>query len=398
MNFAPSAVSWRWRIPALGLAQIIAWGSMFYAIAVIAGEIAGELGLSSATVFGAYTLSLVISGLLAPLSGRLIDAGHCRAVLGGSSLLGAAGFALLAVAEGPVVLFLAWAVLGLAMGSGLYDAAFGVLHRTVPAVDYRRAVTALTLFGGFASTVFWPLTRLLVEQGGWRHAAWVFVALHLLLTLPLYLMAVPRVQHLALETHARRAAGPALSGLALRRFRWLAAALALASFVVSVLSAHLITLLTLGGLSGAHAIFVGALFGPTQVVARIFEYIVARKVRAVTVGSFAFAAMVLAQVALGLAAETLLLPVLFALLYGASNGIMTIIRGTVPAQLFAEVPGFAALLGRLALPSFIAKAGAPFVFALLLDQGLPRAEGCVLLFCLALAASACYERARRLHG
>lgn len=395
MNTRTLPASWRWRIPALGIAQIIAWGSMFYAIAVMAGDIASELGLASSTVFGAYSLSLVISGLVAPLSGRLIDAGHCRAVLGGSSLLGAVGFALLATTDGSGMLFLAWAILGLAMGTGLYDAAFGVLHRTVPAAGYRRAVTALTLFGGFASTVFWPLTRLLMEQGGWRHAAWVFVALHLLCALPLYLAAVPRVIGLPIQTHASRATGPVLSNLAQRRFRWLAAALALASFVVAVLSAHLITLLTLGGLPGAQAILVGALFGPTQVLARMIEYLMASRVKAVTVGSFAFGALVVAQLALGLSADTLLLPVLFALLYGASNGIMTIIRGTVPAQLFADVSGFGALLGRLALPSFIAKAGAPFVFAVLLDQGLSRGMGCSLLLCLALLASLCFERARR---
>lgn len=398
MTLGTTSTHWRWRIPALGLAQIIAWGSMFYAIAVMAGDIARDLGLSGAAVFGAYSLSLVISGLLAPLSGRLIDAGYCRAVLGCSSLLGAAGFALLATAHGPLKLFLAWAVLGLAMGSGLYDAAFAVLHRTVPATGYRRAVTALTLFGGFASTVFWPLTRLLMEQGGWRHAAAAFAVLHLLCALPLYLAAIPRVERLPMLAHPTSVSGPSLSPMALRRFRWLAAALALASFVVAVLSAHLITLLTLGGLPGAQAILVGTLFGPTQVLARMVEYGVARRVKAVTVGSFAFGALVAAQLALGFAGELLLLPVLFALMYGASNGIMTIIRGTVPAQLFAEVTGFGALLGRLALPSFIAKAGAPFLFALLLDQGLSRLMGCSLLFCLAVLASACYERARRLSG
>ncbi len=398
MNTSTLQASWRWRIPALGLAQIIAWGSMFYAIAVMAGDIAEDLGSSDAAVFGAYSLSLIISGFVAPLSGRLIDAGWCRAVLGGSSLLGAAGFALLATAQGHVTLFLAWAVLGLAMGVGLYDAAFGVLHRTVPAAGYRRAVTALTLFGGFASTVFWPLTRLLMEQGGWRCAAMTFAVLHLLCALPLYLAAIPRVERLPVPAHTVSAGRPSLSALALRRFRWLAAALALASFVVAVLSAHLITLLTLGGLPSAQAILVGTLFGPTQVLARMVEYGVARRVKAVTVGSFAFGALVMAQLALGFAGELLLLPVLFALMYGASNGIMTIIRGTVPAQLFAEVAGFGALLGSLALPSFIAKASAPFLFALLLDQGLSRFMGCSLLFCLAVLAWACYERARRIDG
>lgn len=384
---------WRWRLPALGLAQIIAWGSLYYAIALISRDLARVTDVTQATVFGAFTLALVVSGLTAPLTGRLVDAGHGRRVLAVSAGLAATGFALLAAARGPILLFAAWSVLGAAMGCGLYDAAFAVLHRLVPLRQYRRAVTQLTLFGGFASTVFWPLTEVLLARWGLSGVLWTFASLQLAVSMPLYLSALPRRTALPAPDLAR--GHPTAFPVARSpRFLALAAAFALASFAVSVVSVHLIALLTAGGLAAGDAVLIGALFGPMQVLARVVEYRYASRFAAVSVGSVSFLLLSLSLVVLTQTGTSLLLPVGFALLYGAGNGIMTIVRGTVPAQLFVGEPAFGALLGQLALPSFVAKAIAPFLFALLL-AATSRASALAMLLAVSLLAWGAFEVARR---
>lgn len=385
---------WRWRMPCLGVAQIIAWGSLYYGIALLAADLALATGVARTTVFGAFTLALVISGLAAPLAGRLIDGGHGRAVLAGSALLAVPGFLLLAHAGGPVTLFLGWAVLGAAMGIGLYDAAFAALHRVVALPHYRRSVTQLTLFGGFASTVFWPLTSWLIDRYTAQGALIAFALLHLGVCLPLYLIALPRPS--VRTPIAHQSGDPARSRVTRSaRFLALASAFSLAAFAVSVVSVHLITLLVAGGLADEDAVLVGALFGPMQVVARIVEYVSAPRVSALTVGSASFALLCAALLILGQSGSVLFWPVLFALCYGAGNGIMTIARGTVPAQLFAEEPGFGKLLGQLARPAFVAKAVAPFLFSLLLAE-VSRELAIAMLLGVGLAAWAAYECARRI--
>lgn len=395
--------SWAWRLPAIGVGQIIAWGTLYYALAVMGPLIAADLQCALPALYGAFTLSLVASGVIAPTVGRLIDHGHGRRVLCASALLGALGFCWLGSANGLVALYGSWLVLGIAMGAGLYDAAFAVLHRGVDAADYRRAVTVLTLIAGFASTVFWPVTRWWCEAWGWRATVFAFAGLHVLVGCPLYALAVPaRPSAPAAAALDQAAAPPTMDHALRRRFHWLAGAFALATFAFSGLSVHLITLLTLGGLSLASAVFVGTLIGPLQVFARIVEYLCARRARSTTVGSTAFALLVFALAALWLA-DTVrpgaaAWAIAFGMLYGCSNGVMTIIRGTVPAELFARIAaqgGFGALLGRLALPSFVAKASAPFAFSFLLGPALPRDFAVALLVMIAAGAWFCYERARR---
>ncbi len=390
------ATRWPQLVAAVGIAQIIAWGTLYYAIAVLCQPLAEALQCKVSTVFAAFTLGLVASGLVAPGVGRLIDAGQGRRVLQASTLLAAVGFGWLAFADGLIALFGSWVLLGLAMGGGLYDAAFAVLQRAVAANDYRRAVTALTLFGGFASTVFWPATRHLAESFGWRETALAFAVLHLGLCLPLYSWVVPAVSRTPVTTTTAHRPAPVSEA----RFWGLAAAFAIAAFVFSVLSAHLVTLLGMGGIDVAHAVYIGALIGPMQVVARVVEFAVAGRFTAVTMGRVAFGLLALALGVLWAGGPTFIAALGFALLYGASNGVMTIIRGTVPAELFADEVArgrYGALLGRLAMPAFIAKAGAPFVFALWLDAGVTRAAGVAALCGLAFMAWAGFEWVRYRH-
>ncbi len=385
------------RIAALGVAQIISWGTLFYTIAVLGAAMRADTGVSDTLLFGAFSAGLFLSGAASPAVGRWIDAGHARSALAAGSCVGALALAILASAHGPVTLFAGWIVAGAAMALTLYDPAFAVLH-AISGTSYRRAVTALTLFGGFASTVFWPLSLWLQEAYGWRAAFGAFAAMHVVVCLPLHLVAIPR--SVRTDSGSPKASSPSPPRVPLdaggATFVRLALALSGASFIASALSAHAIGLLTASGLSAADAVLIGALFGPMQVAGRVLEFTVGKNLRAQTVGTLAFAALAVALLLLSQVRGVMLTALAFALLYGFSNGVMTIVRGTVPAEIFGR-RNFGALLGRLARPQLIARAGAPLALALCFAFDPARTITPYLLVALGLAALIAYRGVLRRH-
>lgn len=382
------------RVAALGVAQIVSWGTLFYAIAVLGAPMRADLRVSDALLFGAFSAGLLLSGAASPAIGRWIDAGHARTALAGGSCVGALACALLAIAQGPVSMCAGWLVAGAAMALTLYDPAFATLH-TMSGARYRRAVTALTLFGGFASTVFWPLALVIAEAIGWRGAFAVFAGLHLALCLPLHLAAIPRPgggAELAPESRLPAdARAPAADGATLF---WLALALSGAAFAAAAVSAHAIGLLTAAGLSAAEAVAAGALVGPLQVAGRVVEFTVWRKASARAVGAFAFVLLAAALLTLTQVRGVAAAAFAFTALYGFANGIVTIARGTVPAELFGR-RGFGALLGRLARPQLYARALAPLALALVFPFDPARTLTPWLLSALGVGAVAAYALALR---
>ncbi len=381
-------------VPALGVAQIVSWGSLFYAIAVLGEPMRRELGVSEIELFGSFTAGLLASGAVAPLIGRTIDARGGRRVLATGSALGALACLVLGTAQGFATMFAGWLLAGLAMAACLYDPAFAALHRiTGPA--YRRSVTALTLFGGFASTVFWPLAQFLLERHGWRATWLIFAALHLLLCLPLHLAFIPGGA--AVVAPAVPATGRAHAPARGATFAWLATALALATFVSSSLSAHLIGLLRTQGLTARDAVLVGSLIGPMQVAGRVIEYSLGGRMRAFTVGTLAFTLLAASLVVLALGGGIWIAALAFALAYGWSNGVMTIVRGTVPAELFGQ-RDYGTLLGRLARPQFFTKAIAPVALTLLFALDATRTLALWGMVIAGIAALAAYQLAIRAHA
>ncbi len=282
-------------------------------------------------------------------------------MLAAGSVLGAIACAVLASAGNAATMLAGWLIAGLAMAACLYDPAFATLYRTSGA-SYRRAVTALTLFGGFASTVFWPLSQYLLETHGWRVAFAVHAAFNACVCLPLHVVFVPS----GLRHAPPQSAAPARENAAANpgAFAWLAAALAIAAFLSSAVSAHLVVLLAAGGLAARDAVLIGALIGPMQVAGRVMEFAFSSRWPPLAVGTLAFTLMALALIVLCLVRGVWIFALAFALLYGWSNGVMTIVRGTVPGELFGQ-RNYGALLGRLALPQFILKAFAPVAVTLL---------------------------------
>jgi predicted MFS family arabinose efflux permease len=366
-------------ISALGVVEILAWGSSFYLPAVLAGPIAADTGWPLAWVVGGLSIGLLVAAFASPRVGLTIHRRGGRPVLALAALLLAAGHVVIGLAPNLPVFLSGWLVIGLGMGCGLYDPAFATLGRLYGA-EARPAITSLTLWGGFASTVCWPLSAFLVEHVGWRLACLAYAGLHVAVTLPLVLCMIPAAPALAGDRDVgRREDGP-LTSRERQAFLLMAGVLILGGTVMALVSVHLITLLQARGVALAAAVSYGALIGPAQVGARIVE--MANKGRHHPLWTL-ITAMVLVAAGVGMLAAGLP-PVGVALvLYGAGNGIYSIARGTVPLALFGA-ERYPVLVGRLARPGLIAQALAPSLGAVALTYGGPDAAY-GLLVALALA-------------
>jgi hypothetical protein len=381
-NAAPLRHPWR-MVSGLGIAQIISWGSLFYAIGVLGPAMARDLGLSIAGVFGAYSAGMLVSGLAAPTIGRRLDRDGGRRWLAIGSVVAALALISIASARTGAEFYAAWVLGGVAMAMTLYDPGFITLAQHF-GTRYRTAVTVLTLFGGFASTVFWPLSLYGLDHLGWRATLLAFAGLEILVCLPLHLALVPRrsPRHAApteKDARAEPRAPPPRDG---RRLAALAAAFALNAFIAGALAAHMPGVLTATGLTAGEAVWAGALIGPMQVTGRLLEMGFGRHLPATRVGLLSLGLLV---IALALLLAILLFPdfratFAFAALYGVANGVITIVRGTAPAELFGR-EGYGALLGRIAAPTFVAKAVAPVGFAIAL---VPLAASGAIALLLAL--------------
>jgi predicted MFS family arabinose efflux permease len=345
-------------IAALGTAQTLAWGSSYYLPAILADPIAHDLGISSNWFFAAFSASLVISGLLGPRVGRQIDRVGGRQVLCISNLVLAGGLALLGASTSLWTMSAAWLLLGIGMGLGLYDSAFGTLGR-IYGHDARSAITGITLIAGFASTVAWPLSSLGLETIGWRDTCYAWALAHIVIGLPLNL-SLPRT-----ET-ARVTEGPVLKPHIPidRTMVLLSFAFAAAWTVTSAMAAHLPRIVEAFGATPAQAVFAGMMIGPAQVGARIMEASLLNRFHPIVSTRLAcithpIGACVIGIFGGGAAAA-------FALLHGAGNGILTIARGTLPLAIFGP-ENYAYRLGLIGAPSRICQALAPLAFGLLIE-------------------------------
>ena len=320
-------------------------------------------------VVGGLSLGLLTAGVISPWVGRVIAQRGGRPVLAVSAGLLAFGLLALALAHSLPAFLAAWLVIGLGMGAGLYDPAFATLGRLY-GESGRSAITTLTLFGGFASTVCWPLSALLDAHLGWRGACLVYAGFQVAVALPIYLFVLPRELPrpktepvTGSPTLATSRSGAPRGGI----FLLLATTITLASVISTVMSVHLLTVLQAKGLALAAAVSLGALVGPSQVAARTIEMLIARFHHPIWT-KIAATSLVTA----GLAALWVGVPfiVLALLLYGAGIGLESIARGTLPLAIFGP-ERYPVIMGRIAMPSLIAQAVAPTIGALLVRTGGP---------------------------
>jgi predicted MFS family arabinose efflux permease len=346
-------------IIALGTTQTLAWASSYYLPAILADPIARDLGVSSNWIFGAFSASLVLSALLGPRIGRQIDLVGGRSVLSMSNVVLAAGLALLGFSTSIPVMTLAWLLLGIGMGAGLYDAAFAALGR-IYGDAARRSITGITLIAGSASTVGWPLSALGLETIGWRNTCFAWAAAHILIGLPINLLMLPAVK--GAKAAVANAVKPHIP--IDRTMILLAFVFAAAWTVTGAMAAHLPRIMEAAGATTAQAVFAGAMIGPAQVAARIFEANFLSRFHPLVSTKLACVTNPIGAVILGLAGGGA--ASVFALFYGAGNGILTIARGTLPLAIFGP-QNYGYRLGIIGAPARMAQAAAPLLFSLLID-------------------------------
>ena len=342
----------------LGLNQTMTWGMTFYLPAVIAGPAGRSIDASSFAVLGAFTWALLVTGILAPRVGRWIDRTGGRPPLAVSIVVTAIGQVLLATAPNLALWYVGWTVIGVGMACGLYDAAFATAG-VLLGKDAGPAITGITLFAGFASTVFWSLGAALIGTLGWRGLLLLYAALQVTVNLPMVLLLLPRKTAVPITVDHRDAVpGPAQS----RRFIaiCLSGFFTIRWFITSAIAVNVLHLLQGIGLTLSEGVFVAALIGPGQVAGRILEWSIGSRLGLLLrarLGALLFPAGAIALLAGGPISA-----VAFAVLYGMSNGILTINRGTLPLELLGS-RGYATLLGWLAVPVLLAQAIAPTVTA-----------------------------------
>lgn len=355
----------RFRLGAvLGINQTLSWGMTFYLPAIIAAPVAASFGASGFAVLGAFSWALLVTGACAPRVGKWIDHHGGRGALLASIVIIAVGQVMLAASHGLAVWYLGWTVIGVGMSMGLYDAAFATVGGLL-GKEAGPSITGITLLAGFASTVFWTIGAALIGALDWRGLLFAYAGLMLVVNLPMVWLLVPPAPP---RPKQMAAIGPLPRSPAQRRaLILLGAFFALRWFITSAIAVSALQLFQGLGLTAGEAVGVAALIGPGQVAGRILEYAIGPRVDILVKAR-------VAALLFPLGAGLLLLggPIAatgFALLYGMSNGIMTINRGTLPLAIFGP-EGYASTLGWLAVPVLLAQATAPTVTAPLMS-GVP---------------------------
>ena len=383
-----------WRaVPVLGVTQILAWGTIFYSPVLTVPLIAAERGWSLTFSMGGFSLGLLTAGLASPYIGRAIDRHGGHVVMTAGSLITALGLVALVHASNPAAYLAVWMLLGTGLAASLYDSAFATLGR-IFGTGARTPITILTLAGGFASTVGWPATHLLLGSVGWRGTYLIYAAVLALVCAPLHAFALPRTSAAAATTAGSPAVQPAPRlpphGMA---FILVVAAFASFAFVPSALSAHLLAIFGRTGIEPATVVLIGTLFGPAQVLARLTEFMFGRNLHPLVLARFAVALLVAAFLLPALLGFSTATAAAFALMFGAANGLITIARGAVPLALFGAT-GYGAVIGRIAGPSLVIQSMAPLVLAFVAER---LSDPAALAFAAAFAviSLACFAAIRR---
>jgi MFS family permease len=356
---------------ALGVTQITAWGTSYYCLGVLAGPISRDTGWSRGFVFLGFTVALLAMGIVSSAVGRAIDRRGARAVMTLGTALVSIGLFALSQVRSEAAYLVVWAFLGVGMRLCLYDAAFAALVQVAPSRG-RKAISYLTLFGAFASSVFWLIGHLLNERLGWRQTLVAFALINLAVCLPLHRFGLARRESDrsggSIVAPVASPDGPPLEGttrtIAIALF---ALIMSLNGFVFGVISVQLVPVLEAAGLATAAAVWVASLKGVAQFGGRVVEILFARNLSAITVGRIATGILPAALVLLLTGTNSLPLVVAFTLIMGASQGVITIVRGAVPLALFGA-KGYGVVLGLIATPVLVVNAASPTLFAWIVER------------------------------
>src|SRR6185503_1604726 len=354
---------------ALGITQITAWGTSYYCLGVLAGPIALDTGWSRGVIYFGFTVALLAMGVVSAWVGRAIDHYGARAVMCAGTVIVSAGLLALSAVRSEAAYLAVWVFIGLGMRLCLYDAAFAALVQVVPTRG-RRAISYLTLFGAFASSVFWVLGHFFNEAFGWRQTLALFAAINLFVCLPLNWFGLARretphpAEAAPVPDAAARDGAPLEGRLRSVAIGIFALVMSLNGFVFGVVTVQLVPLLEAAGLATAAAVWVASMKGFAQFGGRLVEIFFGQNLRAITVARIAIGVLPVSFLLLLAARGNFEVILLFTLLMGASQGVITIVRGALPLALFGA-NGYGAVLGLIATPILIFIAASRTRFALL---------------------------------
>ena len=373
-------------VAVLCVTQILGWGALFYPPALTMTYIADVHGWSLPLALSGFSIALGISGLCAPYTCGLIDKRGGNLVMSVGALVGAAGLVLLPLAPNYIVYVLAWILIGLAISSCLYDPAFTTLTR-IYGMASRGPITVVTFSGGLASTVGWPFMHFLIEHFGWKSVFFTWAAVLALLIAPLHWFALPR-RKAQMKTAVAAADEPAAKKRFVKPHGWpfvlMAAGFAGHAFALSGTTTHLLPILQRGGLDPGLAVTIGAMFGPAQLVTRFADFASKGRLHPVWVARFSMCTMAAAFSVLAFAGIETLHAIIFAILFGAANGVMTIARGALPLATFGPT-GYGRVVGRISRPGQITQALSPFILAFVIDRWSDQAALEIIIMAIALA-------------
>jgi len=355
-------------VSVLSFTEILSWGILIYPPVLTMPHLAADHGWSLAFGMAGFSIGLVTSGMLSPTVGHLIDRHGGNIVMSIGALAGALGLVLVTVAEQRPAYLACWLLIGAAMASTLYDPAFATLTRIFGS-SARRQITFVTFAGGFASTVGWPATHFLLEHLGWRGTYLIFAAVLACVVAPLNAFALPRT--VAVAPLPAISSATALPAAPMRPEGWpfilLVAAFALHFFILSGVTSNLLAMLQRGGMDAATVVAVGSLFGPAQVAARLVDFLTAGRTHPLWIARGAVTLTALSFAMLAFVGASPVVAALFAVAFGAANGVMTVARGALPLLMFGPT-GYGRVIGRIARPGLFVQALAPFVVASAVEQ------------------------------
>lgn len=391
----------------LGIHQITAWGTSYYCLGVLAVPIGADTGWSLSLIYFGFTMALLTMGLASTFVGRAIDYYGARIVMAIGTTLVSAGLLSLSLVRSEVTYLTVWAFIGLGMRMCLYDAAFAALVQVVPSRG-RLAISYLTIFGAFASSVFWVLGHYMNGAFGWRQTLALFAVINLLICLPLGWFGLAHREFPRGDVHTLDADPGPLSGQPLKgRLRSVAIALfalimSLNSLVFGVITVQLVPLIEAAGLAAVAAVWIASMKGFAQFGGRIVEIFFGRNLHAITVARVAIGALPVSLLLLIFAGGNFQQILAFTLLMGASQGVITIVRGSVPLVLFGAV-GYGTVLGLIATPILIVTAASPPLFALVVDRWGWQSAQVALLVCstaswLSMELMSCWYKRSRSNG
>ncbi len=365
----------------LGLAQTIAFGTSLYLLTVFGAYIARDLALPLSLVSFGMTFGVLCGALIYPHVGRLINHGRGRQILVFSALSFAFGLIIIANSHSATIYIIGWGFMGCAMASGLYDAVFSQLG-LIFGKDARPMISLIALCGGFASTIFWIISGHFVRSIGWREACLIYAALHIFISLPIYLFILPTGKwH---EIHGQKPTQLVLDINTKQKLMIITSLFMCETLVAAIIGVHIVNMLSGQGIGVNIAVAMAAIIGPSQVAGRFIELNIGHKIRPITSVSAALILIIIGLVLIGINPQNALW---YLMIYGAGIGVLSIARGTLPLETF-DAKIYPLLMGKMARPIAITQAFAPTIGALLVARFDLISMLLILCFIVALSLAA----------